>query len=247
MSGMDPRVSFEVQGPWGWAAGAATGDSSERGERRPERGLGVKKKLSPRGTRRNTGELLLNSVLASESRCVRDDRLTKARWSRADHAAEDAGEVALIGEAALDGDGGEWPLGIAQQFAGGSHLQALLVFAGRAILDLAEDARQVDGMNSSFVRQVAHAKAVAEALVQMLFHAAKPARGGLLGRFEFGDGPDQFEDKRVEHQRIGGLRLERRVEAKAGPKDGSRTAIEGALPRQAALDFQFAQLRLAQL
>ena len=96
------------------------------------------------------------------------------------HSAEDTREVALIGEATLGSDRGKRPFRIAQQNAGGSQLQALLIFSGRPLLHAAEDARQVYGMNSGFPCQIAHAEGFAESFVQAVLHAITPSRGRFL-------------------------------------------------------------------
>ena len=130
--------------------------------------------------------------------------------------------MALIGEAALGGDGRERPLGIAQQFTGGAHLEAMLVISRSSFLDLAEDTGQVHGMNSRFAGQVAHAEAVPESVMQPILDPAKPARDGLFrgllfGRSQGGNRSQHFEDVGLKHQWVRGLRLEPGVQAQAGP------------------------------
>src|SRR5450631_192503 len=73
---------------------------------------------------------------SSGSERIRRHCFAESRRRGSGHPAEHAGEVALVGEAAFGGDDGEGPLRVAQKFAGGSDLQALLVVAGGTILQL---------------------------------------------------------------------------------------------------------------
>src|SRR6266704_6221048 len=103
------------------------------------------------------GRLFFRSDLARQTRvqrncsgCHRTRRngLPESRWSCPGHLAEDAGEMALVGEAALRSNTGERPLPVAHQFARGPHLQSLLIFARSASFHLAEHSCQMHRMNS---------------------------------------------------------------------------------------------------
>jgi hypothetical protein len=61
---------------------------------------------------------------------VRSESAPELGQSGASQFAGDPGKVALIGDAALGGNDHERPLRIVQRFAGGSYLQALLIFPG---------------------------------------------------------------------------------------------------------------------
>ncbi len=107
---------------------------------------------------------------------LRRHHFAESRGRGPRHSVEDAGEVALVGEAAFGGDHSKRPLRLSQQLAGGSDLQALLIVAGGTILQLAKDAGQMDGMDSGVTGQVAHPQGLAEIFVQSLLHAPEPAR-----------------------------------------------------------------------
>jgi hypothetical protein len=62
----------------------------------------------------------------------------------------------LVGEAALCGDRGEWPLWVAKQLAGCAKLKLLLIFSGRSILEATKRPSQVNGMDSGFAREISH-------------------------------------------------------------------------------------------
>lgn len=182
---------------------------------------------------------------ASGSGWVRSESAPELGRSSASQFAEDPGKVALIGEAALGGNDHERPLRIVQQFARGPHLQALPIFPRRSLLNFAKDSRQVDGMHSGFAGQIAHAKRFTESFVQAVFHAAKPARRSLFWEFKSRNGSQHFENMSLHHKRVGRSRLERGVQAKAGPEHISGAAIERSVPGQP--NVQMPQVRFAQL
>ena len=153
--------------------------------------------------------------------------------------------MALIGKAAFGGDGCQRPFEITQQFAGGSNLQLLFVLSRSTSLDLAEDTRQVNRMNSSFASEISHAKWLTKSCVQPLFYPAKPARDRFFGAAEFRDRREHFERAGFQHERFrmcfecGRLkrrRLKCRKEAQAGPEHSTSATIDANPFRQAQVE-----------
>ena len=149
--------------------------------------------------------------------------------------------MALVSETAFGGDRGQRPVWIAQQIAGGAHLQSLLVFARSPSLEAAEDASHVNGMNSSFAGEIADAQGLAESFVQPLLDPAKPARDAPFRRrcrrgIEFADSSHHFDQDGIEKQRISGLLFECGIQSDAGPEEGSEAAIASRAVRHSQVD-----------
>src|ERR1700728_2770415 len=58
--------------------------------------------------------------------------------------------------------------------------------------------------------------------LQAVFHAAKPALRSLFWEFKSRNGSQHFENMSLHHKRVGRSRLERGVQAKAGPEHQSK-------------------------
>ena len=123
----------------------------------------------------------------------RANGLTEPSGSNPSESTEDPSEMALVGEAAVGGDGGERPVRLAQPFAGGTDLHAMPVLAGCLAFDPAEYAGQVDGMDSGFAGQVAYAKRDAEFVAKTVLDSAKPERRVRFGPLEAGERAEEFE------------------------------------------------------
>src|ERR1700684_673846 len=93
-------------------------------------------------------------------------------WRSLRKLSENAGEVALIGEAALHRNRGQRILRFAQFAAGGTDSPALQVLTGRQSLGPAKRSRPMHRMHPRLVRQIAHPNLVGKFFVHALLHAA---------------------------------------------------------------------------
>jgi hypothetical protein len=101
---------------------------------------------------------------------------TEGCRSETGDTAKGAGKVALVREAGEEGDLGEGEIKIGKKPAGGADAEAAGVFAEAFVLEAAEDAGEMDGMDTSFGAESVERELARVFGVELFENAQEPSR-----------------------------------------------------------------------